>query len=173
MPKTTSQTAGTTTTTPPAATAQPATEATPYTPPATQADLDRIITERLARQRTQFADYDQLKAKAAKFDEAEQAAMTEAQRQAALIADLQAKVKAAEDREQNQTWRAQVSQDTGVPAHLLHGATLDEITASAAAIKAYTAQTPTPPGQLHDHALGRQPQLTPGSGDWVRDKFNR
>lgn len=36
-----------------------------------QEDLDRIVKERLARQKTQFADYEDLKAKAAKLDEVE------------------------------------------------------------------------------------------------------
>jgi hypothetical protein len=45
----------------------PAPEATPkveWTPPASQADLDRIIEERLARERAKFADYDELREKA-------------------------------------------------------------------------------------------------------------
>ena len=37
----------------------------------TQADLDNVVQERLARERKQFADYDDLKARAAKFDELE------------------------------------------------------------------------------------------------------
>lgn len=63
-------------TTPPAGDEQPSTppEQTPaYTPPATQADLDRIVESRLARDRAKFADYDEVKAKAAKFDEYEAA----------------------------------------------------------------------------------------------------
>lgn len=32
-----------------------------YTPPASQADLDRIVSERLARERSKFSNYDQLK----------------------------------------------------------------------------------------------------------------
>lgn len=44
-----------------------------WTPPATQADLDRIVGERLARERAKFADYDTLRQKASKLDEIEQA----------------------------------------------------------------------------------------------------
>lgn len=44
-----------------------------YTPPATQADLDQIVEKRLARERAKFADYDEVKAKATKFDEHEAA----------------------------------------------------------------------------------------------------
>jgi hypothetical protein len=51
-----------------------------YKPPASQADLDRIITERLARERSKFADYDDLKTKAAEFDRLAEASKTEQER---------------------------------------------------------------------------------------------
>lgn len=49
-----------------------------YTAPATQADLDRIIGDRLARERARFADYDEIKRKAAEHDAALEAAKTDA-----------------------------------------------------------------------------------------------
>jgi len=51
-----------------------------WTPPATQEDLDRIITERLNRERAKYADYDELKSKAAERDSAIDAAKTEQER---------------------------------------------------------------------------------------------
>lgn len=40
-----------------------------YTPPASQADLDRIINDRLGRERQKFADYKDLQAKATELDQ--------------------------------------------------------------------------------------------------------
>lgn len=48
--------------------------------PATQADLDRIVESRLARERAKYEGFDELKAKAAKLDELEQANLTELQK---------------------------------------------------------------------------------------------
>jgi hypothetical protein len=48
-----------------------------YKAPASQADLDRIIGERVARERAKFADYGDLKTKAAAHDQALEAAKTE------------------------------------------------------------------------------------------------
>lgn len=48
-----------------------------YTPPATQEDLNRIIGERVARERAKFADYDDLKKKADAHDKALDEARTE------------------------------------------------------------------------------------------------
>lgn len=44
-----------------------------YTPPATQEELDRIIGDRLGRERDKFKDYDALKDKASKYDAAQAA----------------------------------------------------------------------------------------------------
>lgn len=47
----------------------------------TQADVDRIVADRLRRVQQKYADYDQLKEKAAKYDEIDQASKTELERE--------------------------------------------------------------------------------------------
>jgi hypothetical protein len=54
-----------------------------YTAPATQADLDRIIEGRLARERKQFEGFDDFKAKAAKWDEHEASGRSDDEKDAA------------------------------------------------------------------------------------------
>lgn len=44
-----------------------------FTPPATQEELNAIIKARIERERKKFEDYDELKAKAARLDEIEEA----------------------------------------------------------------------------------------------------
>ena len=51
-----------------------------FTPPATQAELNKVIADRIARERAKYADYADLKTKAAKFDELDQASKTEQER---------------------------------------------------------------------------------------------
>ena len=48
-----------------------------WTPPASQQELDRVIQDRLARERSKFSDYDDLKAKAGRLTEIEKASQTE------------------------------------------------------------------------------------------------
>ena len=48
----------------------------------TQADIDRIVGERLNRQKAQYKDYDDLKTNAAEFDKLTEAQKTEAQKAA-------------------------------------------------------------------------------------------
>lgn len=51
-----------------------------FTPPASQADLDRIIQDRIARERSKFADYDTLKAKATEYDQFKESSKSEQQK---------------------------------------------------------------------------------------------
>lgn len=69
------------------------------TPPAdefkaitSQDDLNKVINERLTRERAKFADYKDVKAKAEKFDQAEKANQTEAEKAQARIVDLEAEL---------------------------------------------------------------------------------
>jgi hypothetical protein len=50
---------------------------TKYSPPASQDDLDRIIGDRVARERAKYADYDALKEKAGKHDALERELATD------------------------------------------------------------------------------------------------
>jgi len=59
----------------------------------TQQDIDRVVSERLARQKAQFADYDELKTKASKLAEIEEAQKTETQK----LAERAAAAEAARD----------------------------------------------------------------------------
>lgn len=58
-----------------------------FTPPATQADFDRMVGERLARERSKFADYEQLKEKASKFDELDAQSKSELQKAQDALAE--------------------------------------------------------------------------------------
>jgi len=63
---------------PPAAPAPPAVPAAPAA--LTQGDLDRIVTDRVAREKAKYVGFDDFKAKATKFDESEAAKAPELER---------------------------------------------------------------------------------------------
>jgi len=63
-----------------------------YTPPATQADFDRIISDRVTRERAKFADHADLKVKAAKFDALEVSNLTESEKTAQRLSAADAEV---------------------------------------------------------------------------------
>lgn len=85
----------------------------------TQSEMDAIIGERLKRDRAKYADYDELKAKAAKFDEAEEASKSELQK----AVEERDKYKAELDKLNAERERAEkvakVAAEKGVDAALL------------------------------------------------------
>jgi len=88
----------------------------PANPPAektfTQADLDRLIDERLKRERSKFADYDDLKTKADKLAELEAQGKTETQKLTDKLAETERRAAAAEAR----AMRMEVAAEKGLTA---------------------------------------------------------
>jgi|SRR5690606_13073795 len=105
--------------------------------PESQEELDRIVQKRIDRERSKFSDYDELKAKAARLSELEEASKSELQKaqeraEAAERALAAATVTAA---------RAEVAAAKGVPANLLSGDTREALEASADALIAFRDET--------------------------------
>lgn len=106
-----------------------------FEPPRSQAELDRIISERVQRERSKFADYNDLKKAAKRLDEIEAANKTELERLTERATQAEARVRAFEAAAQITAWKQQVSDASGVPASVLAGSTLEEIEAHAARVK--------------------------------------
>lgn len=129
----------------------------------TQADVDRIVTKRLS----DFADYDELKAKAEKFDEAEEASKSELQKAIDKANKLQSELDNLNKQNTIRQVRDEVSNITGVPASLLTGSTKEECEAQAKAIAEYKAQTA--PAAYPTVKDGGDPQLNVKKS--TRDQF--
>lgn len=124
----------------------------------TQAELDAVIGERLSRERAKYADYEQLKEKALKFDEAEEASKSELQKAQERAQALQKELEEMKTAAAVQSMRAAVSRETGVPEDLLTGETEEACRAQAEKINNYAGGAgraprfedrgePTPPGK--------------------------
>ncbi|MEU6204585.1 hypothetical protein ABZ814_13470 [Micromonospora musae] len=150
----------------------------------TQADVDRIVADRLGRERGKYADYDQLKAKAGEFDKLAEAQKTEAEKSAERLTAAERKAADAE----LSSLRLDVALDKapeGMPvaqvrklARRLTGTTKDELEADAAELfgdfkPAAATSTRRPIEALKPGAL---PAGQHGSGDpnqWMRDRASR
>lgn len=129
----------------------------------TQDEVNRIVTSRLSK----YSDYDELKAKAEKFDEAEEANKSELEKALEKANKLQTEL---DDLHRQNTVRAvrdEVSQTTGVPASLLTGNTKEECEAQAKAIADYKAQPA--PNAYPSVKDGGDPQLNVKKS--TRDQF--
>lgn len=103
----------------------------------TQDDVNRIVADRLSREREKYADYESIKEKAAKFDEAEEASKTELQKATERADKLQAQLECYQKAEKVRAIHEEVSKTSGVPAHLLTGETKEDCEAQAKAIMSF------------------------------------
>ncbi|MGO3147091.1 MAG: hypothetical protein ACTIJ6_05360 [Leucobacter sp.] len=63
-----------------------------FTPPATQEELNRIISDRIDRERKKFADYDDLKQKASEFDQLSESKKSDEQKTNDRISALESEL---------------------------------------------------------------------------------
>lgn len=148
-----------------------------FKPITSQEQLDSMLKDRLDRKekavRSEYGDYEDLKAKAQKYDEAQEAAKTELEK-------AQERAKKAEDElatMQAQKARAElamkVSAATGVPANLIQGSDEATMTASANAIATFAkSQHPHVPGDKGGAATPPAP-VTKASIYAIEDKAAR
>ena len=85
----------------------------------TQAEVNKIVEERLLRDRQKFGDYEALKAKAAKFDEMEENAKSELQKATERASTLQQELDALKKEGDLRILRERIAKESGVPASLL------------------------------------------------------
>ena len=99
------------------------------------------------------------KTAADELQQLKEAQLSEAEKTAKHIKELEAKNAAYEAEKQQNEWKTQVSKETGVPIALLHGSTLEEMQANGKP-------------KVHASSESNQPPAPSGSsGDWIRDQF--
>ena len=137
----------------------------------TQSEMDAILGDRLKRERAKYADYNDLKAKAAKFDEAEAASKSElekaverAEKAEQALADIKAAAEVA-------ALRAEVAKEKGVDAELLRGTTREELEEHADAIKAFAGNAPRF-GSVPDFGEAKPPAGKKGTAELFADAVN-
>ena len=93
-----------------------------FEPITSQDALDRIIGQRVDRERKKFTGFDELKAKAAEFDKFQEASKSELQKATERATALEQELA----RERERAGKANVAAAKGVPASALTGTTEEE-----------------------------------------------
>ena len=151
-----------------AETTQNAEQSTPQQTTFTQDDVNRIVAKRVAK----YADYDELKQKAAKFDEQVEAGKSELQKATERASSLQAELDALKQAESIRVMREEVANAKGIPARLLTGTTAEECEAQAADLLAWAEKTGSGYPKIPD---GGDPITTKPAreqfADWLNSQF--
>ena len=85
----------------------------------TQTELDAIVKDRLAREKSKYQDYEELKAKATKYDEQTEASKSELQKATERAQALEAELNGFKKAESIRTIREKVARETGIPTSSL------------------------------------------------------
>lgn len=130
----------------------------------TQSEMDKIIEGRLYKERQRFADYEELKAKASKYDEAEEASKTELQKAQDEAANFKKRYNELVKAHELSEMRAKVSKETGVPVSLLTADTEEACAEQAKAILAFAKPNGYP-------AVKDAGEVTKTTSGKTRDQF--
>ena len=137
----------------------------------TQAEMDAIIGDRLARERAKYADYAEIKAKAAKFDEAEEANKSELQKAVEERDALKARIDKLEADKAHADAVADAAAKYGVDAALLARMSGD-VEENAAYLKQTMANAPKF-GHVPDGGETKPPTITKESIEAIKDPVER
>lgn len=135
----------------------------------TQSDVDRIVESRLAREKDKQQDIEELKAKAAKYDELAEKNKSELEKATEKAAKLEAKLARLKKDAEIRKMREAVASETKIPINLLTGDDEETCKAQAKAILEFAQ-----PGQSHIPDGGDPGQHTSGkTRDQFADWFNQ
>lgn len=117
----------------------------------TQSEVNAIVGERLKREREKYADYDELKGIAEKYNHSIETNKTEMQKANEAIENLKNQLDGYMKAEEIRKVREKVSSETKVPHSLLTGETEEDCKKQAEAILAF-AKPKTYPAAQKNHA---------------------
>ena len=118
-----------------------------FKPITSQEELNRLIGDRINKVREQFGDYNDLKAKAEKYDEVEAASKSELEKAQERIAELERTAATA----QRAALVTRIASEEGVIPEVLTGETEEEMRAAAKRVLEWASQgkrTPPTPKPL-------------------------
>lgn len=132
-----------------------------FKPITSQDEFNRLIGKRIGDVESRYKDYDSLKAKAEKFDEAERAKLSDIEQRDAAIEDLKTKLAELQgevEKRDYEALRTKVATDKGLSPALasrLTGKTQEELEADADSLLELMPKAPLP---------GATPKSTPTGG---------
>lgn len=139
----------------------------------TQAEVDAIIGDRLKRDRAKYADYEELKTKAARLDEIEEASKTELQKATERAAELQTKLDQMVKADGIRVMREKVASETGVPVELITAENEDDARKQAEKVIEITKPNSYPSVRDAGETVVRGKQSTKQQfAEWMSQNFN-
>lgn len=140
-----------------------------FTPITSQEQLDGILKNRLNRERAKYADYEELKGKAARLDEIEEAAKSELEKAKEAAASATAELQSLKASIALDKAKDDIAAEYGLPASILRGSSADELREHAKAISEQVKLYPS----TKDKGEGRKPTPEQTKNEFVSNLFRK
>lgn len=132
----------------------------------TQQEVDEIVTKRLNKERSKYADYSELKTQLSDYEQAKE--------KAGKVDELQAQINQLNEANKIREMREKVSSETKVPLNLLNGKTEKECQEQAKNILAFARGNAYPNikdgGEIANaHSRGTKEQFT----EWFKEQIKK
>lgn len=132
----------------------------------TQQEVDEIVTKRLNKERSKYADYSELKTQLSDYEQAKE--------KASKVDELQAQINQLNEANKIREMREKVSSETRVPLNLLNGKTEKECQEQAKNILAFARGNAYPNikdgGEIANaHSRGTKEQFT----EWFKEQIKK
>ncbi|WP_303924149.1 hypothetical protein [Ureaplasma parvum] len=132
----------------------------------TQQEVDEIVTKRLNKERSKYADYSELKTQLSDYEQAKE--------KAGKVDELQAQINQLNEANKIREMREKVSSETKVPLNLLNGKTEKECQEQAKNILAFARGNAYPNikdgGEIANaHSRGTKEQFT----EWFKEQMKK
>lgn len=132
----------------------------------TQQEVDEIVTKRLNKERSKYADYSELKTQLSDYEQAKE--------KASKVDELQAQINQLNEANKIREMREKVSSETKVPLNLLNGKTEKECQEQAKNILAFARGNAYPNikdgGEITNaHSRGTKEQFT----EWFKEQMKK
>lgn len=150
------------------ATEAPATEARTFT----QEEVNKLVAERLQREKAKYTDYESLKEKADKLDALEESSKSELQKATEKAERLEKELKSIKEEQSVKSIRDKVSEETGVPASLLTEKTEEACKAQAESILAFAKPSGYPVLKDGGEVINvSKPTTAQQFADWFNENY--
>lgn len=135
----------------------------------TQDELNAIVNDRLGREKAKYSDYAELKAKASKLDEIEEANKTELQKANEKASAFEKELTALKKENEIRAIRAEVAKNTNIPADLLTADTKEACEEQAKQIAAFASSRNGYPALNDGGEVHATAKMTTGKAfaDWL------
>lgn len=139
-----------------------------FSPITTQEELNKIVGNRVMREREKYKDYEQFKSAAEELAKIKEANKSDLEKANSRAEKAEKELNDLKHEKQVNQWVREVAKETGIPESALRGQTKEELLAHAEALKQAFKSS-----NAYVGSDGKRPETSAEQGDPIRKLFKK